>query len=139
MKKINWTTLLGIAVLLGASAFRAFADDSKSAASAPTAAAPAADATKPPETITFDKTNKLAPVTFKHAEHGKKFACKDCHGGDAPLFPQKKAEAGMKMADYYAGKQCGACHDGKKTYTGPDGKTVTVFAAKTGCMKCHKK
>jgi c(7)-type cytochrome triheme protein len=98
----------------------------------------AADAPKDdkngPETIVFDKTGKMANVKFPHALHQKKLACKECHEGDKPLFAQKKGEAGLKMADMYKGEACGACHDGKKLV---DGKAV--FAAKSGCMKCHKK
>lgn len=85
---------------------------------------------KPPETILFDKTGKMAPVKFPHALHGKKNGCPACHEGKEPLFAMKRSDKGLKMADIYAGKACGACHDGKKD---------KAFAAKTGCMKCHKK
>ena len=86
-----------------------------------------------PEFITFDKTNKMAPVKFPHKLHSEKAGgCKACHEGEKPLFAQKKSEAGLKMADMYAGKACGSCHDGNKEKGHP-------FAAKTGCMKCHKK
>ncbi|MBI4667735.1 MAG: hypothetical protein HY747_00900 [Elusimicrobia bacterium] len=77
----------------------------------------------------LDKTGKLAPVKFAHTAHGKKNTCKDCHEGEKPLFLQKRNEAGMKMADMYAGKTCGSCHNGKNK----------VFAAKSACAKCHKK
>ncbi|MFI5362771.1 MAG: c(7)-type cytochrome triheme domain-containing protein [Elusimicrobiota bacterium] len=133
MNKTSLLVALGIAALLGMSAAKVKAADQKA-----DAAKPAADAPKAPDTILFDKTAKMQPVTFPHAAHIKamKGDCKECHEGAAPLFPQKKDkdQAGMKMADFYAGKQCGACHDGKKVV---DGKTV--FAAKTSCMKCHKK
>ena len=143
--------LLGIAVLLGAPAVKARAEDKPAAEAAKPAdaAKPAAEAPKvvPPETMEFKQTGALKWVTFPHVAHinnvkadlkldaaaDPKPACDVCHGGDKPLFPQKKAEAGMKMADYYAGKQCGACHDGKKMINGK-----VVFAAKAGCMKCHK-
>jgi c(7)-type cytochrome triheme protein len=93
------------------------------------------DPEKAPEFLKFEKTSKMAPVKFPHKQHGQKFACKECHGGDKPLFPQKFSdEEGMKMADMYAGKNCGACHDGKD-----HGDNKKVFAAKTSCMKCHKK
>lgn len=111
----------------------------------PAAPAPAADAAKPaepatpaepakgaegapPETINFDKVGKMGPVAFPHALHGKKNECKDCHEGDKPLFEKKKTGVEMKMADMYAGKNCGACHNGKK-----------AFEAKKSCVKCHKK
>jgi c(7)-type cytochrome triheme protein len=115
--------------------------DAQPPAAAPAAApvaAPAAmitDASKAPEFFNFTKTGKMAPVKFAHALHGKKNDCKECHGGATPIFPQKFSdEVGMKMADMYAGKACGTCHDGKD-----HGANVKVFAAKTGCMKCHKK
>ena len=136
MKRMSWAAMLGIVVIFGMRTGKAAAEDKT-----PDAAKPAAAAAKPPETIVFDKTAKMAPVTFAHAEHIKKYpTCKECHAGDKPLFPQKKDkdQPGMKMADMYAGGQCGACHDGKKTVDGkPDGKPI--FAAKAGCMKCHKK
>ena len=94
----------------------------------PEAAAPAGDM---PADIVMDKTAKMAPVKFSHKAHldpEKKLACKDCHEGDKPLFAQKRGETGLKMADMYKGETCGSCHDGKK-----------AFAAKAGCMKCHKK
>ena len=80
-----------------------------------------------PEFIVFDKA-KMGPVKFPHKVHGEMAGkCEVCHGGEAPLFPQKKTE-GMLMKDMYAGKSCGACHDGKK-----------AFKAMGGCPKCHKK
>ncbi|MEK7288201.1 MAG: c(7)-type cytochrome triheme domain-containing protein [Elusimicrobiota bacterium] len=87
------------------------------------------------EFIVFDKTGKMAPVKFPHAIHGQKNGCKACHEGEKPLFTQKRSGVDMKMADMYAGKTCGSCHDGKKK--DPNGKVI--FAAKAGCMKCHKK
>ena len=41
------------------------------------------------------------------------------------------------MADMYAGKSCGACHNGKEMAVGKDKKVV--FASKGACTKCHKK
>lgn len=94
-----------------------------------------ADEKKAPESFRFQKVGKMPPVTFPHALHGKLNACADCHGGKTPLFLQKfNDDLGMKMADIYTGKACGACHDGKD-----HGKNKAVFAAKSACMKCHKK
>jgi c(7)-type cytochrome triheme protein len=114
------------------------ADASKDSAAPAAAAAPAApDANTPPESLTFKKTGAMAPVKFPHAAHVKNYACKDCHEGDKPLFPKKfDDETGIKMADMYKGDSCGHCHDGKTTF-GADKKAI--FAAKTSCMKCHKK
>lgn len=92
-----------------------------------------ADAKKEaPEFLNYDKA-KLGPVKFQHKVHAELVGdCDACHGGKEPLFAQEKSE--LKMADMYAGKTCGACHDGKKK----QGDKV-IFAAKGGCMKCHKK
>lgn len=87
-----------------------------------------------PEVINFDKS-KMGNVAFPHKKHAEMMdgKCDTCHGGEKPLFPQKKTE-GIKMADMYAGKDCGFCHDGKKKH----GEKV-IFEAKKTCMKCHKK
>ncbi|MBI5240955.1 MAG: hypothetical protein HY926_10825 [Elusimicrobia bacterium] len=99
------------------------------------AAAPAKEGeVKAPEFIKLEKVGKLAVVNFPHAAHAKTFSCKDCHEGKTPLFAQKVSGEGMKMADMKAGKGCGSCHDGKKTF-GDDKKKI--FAS-TMCMKCHK-
>ena len=91
-----------------------------------------ADAKKAPETVLFDKA-KLGTVKFPHKTHmGKVGSCDACHGGDKPLFPQKKTD--LKMKDMYAGGACGACHDGKEHYG-----VKAVFKAQGACMKCHKK
>ena len=101
------------------------------------AAADKKEGAKPeaPEFIMFEKTKAMAPVKFPHKLHAEKAGgCAACHEGKEPIFKQEKPGEGLKMADIYAGKACGACHDGKKLVGGK-----TVFAAKTGCMKCHKK
>jgi c(7)-type cytochrome triheme protein len=91
------------------------------------------DAKEAPEFINYDKA-KMGKVAFPHKVHAETLGtCDACHGGKEPLFAQKKTE-GMKMADMYAGKGCGFCHDGKKK----QGEKV-IFEAKKGCMKCHKK
>lgn len=92
------------------------------------------DASEAPEFLLFDKTAKMAPVKFPHKLHGEKVegGCATCHEGKEPIFAQKKSAEGRKMADIYAGKACGACHDGKNA-------NKKAFAAKSGCMKCHKK
>ena len=59
-----------------------------------------------------------------HADPGLK--CADCH---TKIFKMKKSE--HKMADMQAGKECGACHDGKKAFS--------VKADAKECAKCHKK
>lgn len=86
-----------------------------------------------PEFIKYEKA-KLGPVKFPHHGHAKMLGCKSCHADEKPLFPNKiDPAAAMKMADMYAGKGCGSCHDGKD-----HGDFKKVFASKM-CMKCHKK
>ncbi len=62
-----------------------------------------------------------------HADKGAK--CADCHT-KPKLFEMKKGKNKMTMKDMNEGKFCGACHDGKKS-----------FSTKTpaDCAKCHKK
>lgn len=79
----------------------------------------------PDKEVTFPD-GALGKVVFSgkaHADAGLK--CMDCH---PKIFPMKFEAGTFKMADIYAGKDCGACHDGTK-----------AFAAKTACAKCHKK
>ncbi|MEK7388661.1 MAG: c(7)-type cytochrome triheme domain-containing protein [Elusimicrobiota bacterium] len=101
-------------------------------AATPAVEAAAAETKEAPEFIVYDKA-KNGTVTFPHKKHAEMAGkCDACHGGETPIFAQKKTE-GMLMKDMYAGKLCGACHDGKK-----HGETV-VFPAKGACGKCHKK
>ena len=72
----------------------------------------------------------MGKVTFDgkaHADKGLK--CADCHT-KPKLFEMKKGKNQMTMKDMNEGKFCGACHDGKKS-----------FSTKTpaDCAKCHKK
>ena len=63
-------------------------------------------------------------VVFKGADHaGKGLKCSECH---TKIFPYKKGE--MKMAEIYAGKMCGECHNGKR-----------AFKPAGNCAKCHSK
>lgn len=63
-------------------------------------------------------------VEFVHDVHTRKFKCGECH---TKLFAFKKGQVKMTMAGMYAGKFCGACHNGKKS-----------FSSKA-CEKCHAK
>ena len=59
-----------------------------------------------------------------HAEKGSK--CTDCH---TKIYPMKKGPS-RTMAEINAGKGCGACHNGEKTFKTND---------QANCNKCHKK
>ena len=65
-----------------------------------------------------------AAVKFKHDVHTKSFKCGECH---TKLFAFKKGQDKISMAGIYAGKHCGACHNGKKAFSSND------------CSKCHPK
>ncbi|GAB4534144.1 MAG: hypothetical protein Fur0020_00490 [Thermodesulfovibrionia bacterium] len=62
-----------------------------------------------------------------HADKGLK--CNDCHK-EPKLFEMKKGADKITMADINAGKFCGACHNGTKSFSAQD---------KANCAKCHKK
>jgi c(7)-type cytochrome triheme protein len=74
--------------------------------------------------IEFDEKT-VGKVIFdgkSHTDEGLK--CVDCHS-KPKLFEMKKTSPAMD--DMKAGKSCGVCHDGKKSF------------AVTECAKCHKK
>jgi c(7)-type cytochrome triheme protein len=60
-----------------------------------------------------------------HADKGLK--CNDCH---TKIFKMKKGADVYKMADINAGKFCGECHNGTKSFKASD---------PANCGKCHKK
>ena len=80
-----------------------------------------------PPAITFPSEGSPGPVTFAHASHlARKLTCADCH---PKLFPMKKGGIKLTMDAMGAGKQCGACHDGKRAFGVMDGDR---------CGSCHK-
>jgi c(7)-type cytochrome triheme protein len=68
------------------------------------------------------KVGGIGSVTFSHEFHTQIFQCDQCHPG---TFAMKRSRGKMKMDDMYAGKLCGACHNGEKAF------------ASTDCEKCH--
>ena len=86
-------------------------------------------ATPPGKTVEFAGGDK-GKVVFDGKSHGAAgLKCPDCHT-KPKLFEMKKGADKMKMADMGAGKFCGACHDGKKSFKATD---------EANCGKCHKK
>jgi c(7)-type cytochrome triheme protein len=64
-----------------------------------------------------------------HADKGNK--CADCHPKIFPMKgPGKEGAATITMADINAGKFCGTCHNGEKSFKSSD---------EANCAKCHKK
>lgn len=72
------------------------------------------------------KNSSLGIVKFDGAVHKKAAAnCKECHTDG--MFPQmKQGTVKITMEEIYAGKLCGACHNGTK-----------AFDAKGNCQRCH--
>jgi c(7)-type cytochrome triheme protein len=129
MRKMTSYLALGAVLAAGCLAGKmAWAAD---AAGEDKAAAAAPAAPKGPKTITL---GIMKPVSFPHAKHAalKAYACKDCHGGETPLFPMKTAP--MKMMDGH--KSCTTCHNGTN---GKNDKPVfkLSMADSTTCVKCH--
>jgi len=82
-----------------------------------------ADAGYKPPNLTFKNSQGVVVGTFSHDFHLQIYnKCRDCH---TRLFPFGNGKR-MTMADMYAGKSCGACHDGK-----------TAFNANGNCNRCH--
>ena len=81
-----------------------------------------------PKTIIFDKPVKA--VVFDHTMHTEDIglSCNDCHND---IFKMQMGHAesnpnAFTMEALYAGKYCGACHDGDN-----------AFASDTRCTTCH--
>lgn len=70
----------------------------------------------------------MGKVLFDGEKHKAAGAtCKECHTDG--MFPQmKQGTVKITMEEIYAGKLCGACHNGKK-----------AFEAKANCQRCHIK
>ena len=79
------------------------------------------------KTLEFSKS-PMGVVTFDgtfHREAGQK--CKSCHNKET--FPKmKQGTVEITMNDIYAGKLCGACHNGER-----------AFDAQGNCTRCHVK
>lgn len=69
------------------------------------------------------KVEGIGNVVFSHKFHSTAFGCDSCH---PKLFGMKKTQGKMKMDDMYAGKYCGACHNGN------------IASPVSDCQKCHK-
>ncbi|MBI3921743.1 MAG: Ni/Fe-hydrogenase cytochrome b subunit [Armatimonadetes bacterium] len=79
----------------------------------PAARAVAAKNRVPADQLLRD-TRPPGPVVFSHRSHlGRGGSCSTCH---PRLFPMGQY-SGLRMASLKAGKECGACHDGRKAFT----------------------
>ena len=85
------------------------------------------------KTLTFagGESGKVVFDGKVHADKGLK--CADCHV-KPKIFPMKgpgkEGAEKITMADIKAGKFCGTCHNGTKSFDAND---------KANCAKCHKK
>ena len=83
-------------------------------------------AIQPGKTVTWE--TPMGKVVFDGKNHfDAKVQCLECH---SKIFKMKKGSADMKMADIFAGKYCGKCHNGKRSFAAND---------KDNCSICHKK
>ncbi len=95
------------------------------------------DCPMPTSDIVFN-LNRMDPVKFSHVKHlsvdpGKTakqtgFSCKDCHPN--PFARVSKGPIGMEVPHEEGG--CTQCHNGQKR------NGITVFAANTRCLTCHR-
>jgi c(7)-type cytochrome triheme protein len=82
----------------------------------------------------------LSPVVFNHWLHRAKFTCRLCHVDIG--FAMKAGGTDIKAADNMAGYYCGACHNGKRSFSGIEkmfeacSKKPTEADAKR-CDRCH--
>ncbi len=80
---------------------------------------------------TYKGVKAEKPVLFSHASHQKAGEkCTPCH---VKVFKLKKGSAKktgkFNMVSMEAGKFCGSCHNGKKSFS---------VKVKASCNKCHK-
>lgn len=68
----------------------------------------------PPADIVYPEEDE-GPVTFSHKDHADAdvAACGECHD---KLFKPKKGANKITMDKIEAGRQCGACHNGKRAF-----------------------
>lgn len=82
----------------------------------------------------------LAPVMFNHWLHRAKFTCRLCHVDIG--FAMKASGTDIKAADNMNGYYCGACHNGKRSFTGIE-KMFEACSKKSDaedtkrCERCH--
>jgi c(7)-type cytochrome triheme protein len=83
-------------------------------------------AIQPGKTVTWETSR--GKVVFDGKAHADaKVQCLECH---SKIFKMKKGANKFTMADINAGKFCGKCHNGKRSFAAND---------KDSCDMCHKK
>jgi c(7)-type cytochrome triheme protein len=80
----------------------------------------------------------LAPVVFNHWVHRARYTCRLCHVDIG--FAMARQVTSITAAANRKGLYCGACHNGKRTYSG---KTIFASCTETtsrknaACERCH--
>ncbi len=83
-------------------------------------------AIQPGKTVTWD--TPMGKVVFDGKKHfDAKVPCLECH---SKIFKMIKSSTQMHMADIHAGKFCGKCHNGKRSFATSD---------MDNCSICHLK
>lgn len=84
-------------------------------------------AVPPGKVLEFNKS-PMGKVIFDGKVHQEAGAtCKDCHNKE--MFPKmKQGTVEITMAEIYAGRLCGVCHNGKR-----------AFGTEGNCSRCHIK
>ncbi|HLO24742.1 MAG TPA: c(7)-type cytochrome triheme domain-containing protein [Geobacteraceae bacterium] len=70
----------------------------------------------------------MDPVVFSHWSHRARYTCRVCHLELG--FSMRLGDTGITREQYLAGKYCGACHDGKTSFSVRDSAQ---------CGGCHMK
>jgi c(7)-type cytochrome triheme protein len=90
--------------------------------------------------LEFPAVGNEGHVVFNRAKHTELgIKCMDCHGKIFMSIPDAKEAfesnghlTQFKMDDMFAGKYCGACHNGTKAFAASKDKPEN-------CEKCHQK
>jgi c(7)-type cytochrome triheme protein len=82
----------------------------------------------------YSESKNIAPVVFKHWLHRARYTCRLCHVDIG--FSMKAGGTEIKEEDNKNGLYCGACHNGKESFS-PEEKKTTGSTAKKNCDLCH--
>jgi c(7)-type cytochrome triheme protein len=98
-----------------------------SALVAPTALLAASVALTLPADLRFASKDTPAPVLFRHATHvdAERPGCRGCHPEPFRMLHPLRHTSHAQMD---AGRSCGICHDGKRSFATSDGER---------CDRCH--
>ena len=75
-----------------------------------------------------DPDAEMKPAVFNHWSHRAKYTCRVCHSNLE--FSMKAGGPEIPRDGYHSDKYCGACHNGKISFT-------VKCGPKFECLKCH--